>query len=250
MTGRRRTPGLRREEVAQLAGLSVDYYTRLEQARDLQPSAPVVEALARALQLAVAERDHLFRLARMEPARRRASSSQNVRPTVQRVLDALEPNPALMVSHRMDILAWNRPCASLVTDFALLAPPERNLGVLIFLDPRSREIYPNWDHVAQDGVACLRAAVGRHPDDRLLHGLVDRLSAHSAPFRLFWGQQEIQEKTVGSKDFAHPALGRFTLDYEALTIPETDHQLIVYTAPDGSAAQATIELLASVPART
>jgi transcriptional regulator with XRE-family HTH domain len=250
VNGQRRTPGLRREEVAQLAGLSVDYYSRLEQARDLRPSAGVLESLARALQLGPAERDHLFRLGRAEPAPRRASRAEPVRPGIQRMLDALEPNPAFLTSRRMDVLAWNRSCAALVTDFGRLAPADRNLAALVFLDPRAQAIYGDWERVAADAVAFLRGASGRFPADLALTALIERLSAGSPEFRDLWPRHDVREKTSGSKEFCHPQLGSFTLDYETLLFGDTDQNLIVYTAPAGSAAQASIELLATVAPRS
>jgi transcriptional regulator with XRE-family HTH domain len=250
VTGRRRTPGLRREEVAQLAGLSVDYYTRLEQGRDLQPSAAVVESLAHALRLGPAERDHLFQLGRREPAPRRTPEAETVRPSVCRVLAALEPNPAFLISRRTDVLAWNRPCTALLTDFGQLPPERRNMAILVFLDPRSREVYGDWEQVAREMVGVLRGSAGRHPRDRQLHALIERLSADSADFLRHWTRHDVQEKTTGSKEFRHPAVGRFNLDYEVLLPPgESDQNLIVYTAPAGSVGQAALDTLAAARPR-
>jgi transcriptional regulator with XRE-family HTH domain len=249
LVGQRRTPGLRREEVAQLAGLSVDYYTRLEQGRDLQPSAAVVEGLARALQLGPAERDHLFRLGRMEPAPRREHHPEVVRPSLVRILEALAPNPAFVSNRRMDVLAWNRPFATVAVDFGALPRGRRNLSRLVFLDPRARDVYPDWEAVAMENVGFLRGSCGRYPDDAGLLALIADLRAGSADFERLWDRQDVREKTSGSKQFAHPALGRFTLDYDCASVPGTDQNLILYSAPDGSSAQATIELLAGVRPR-
>jgi len=244
--GRRRTPGLRREEVAMLAGMSVDYYTRLEQARDVQPSPSVVDAIARALQLGTAERDHLFRLSGCEPSRR--PSTARVRPSVQRTLDALEPNPAFVTDRSMDVLAWNDAATRLLVDFATLPEADRNIAVLVFLDARGRELYPEWESVALDVVGLLRGSLGRYPDDPYPRTLVDRLAAGSPAFERLWSRQDVRERSSGSKTFAPPELGRLTLDYESLMIGETDQFLVVYSAPEGSGAQASLELLAALRA--
>ena len=217
VVGLRRTPGLRREELAQLAGVSVDYYIRLEQGRDLRPSAAVLEGIARALRLGPDERQHLFRLGRAEPPQRRTPAGvERVRPGVRRMLEVLGPSPALVLGRRLDVLAWNRAAAALMTDFAAVPPGRRNIVWLLFLDEGVRGLYAEWDVVARDTVACLRAAAGRFPDDPGVAALVGELSVKSDQFRQWWARQDVTEKTRGHKAFAHPLVGRIGLDYEAM----------------------------------
>ena len=246
VTGPRRTPGLRREELALLAGVSVDYYVRLEQGRDLRPSSSVLTALARALQLGPDEREHLFRLGRAESVPRRAPAPQQVRESVLRLLTALEPNAAFVLGRGLDVLAWNRISAALLTDFAAVPAAHRNMVRLVFLHPGVRDVYADWVHVARDSVGYLRSAVGRYPDDAALTALVGELSVKSEEFRTWWSQQDVMQKRGGTKTFAHPLVGRLVLDYDALTLQEDDQQLIVYTAPAGSPEQASLELLATL----
>jgi len=175
----RRTPGLRREEVAQLAGVSVDYYTRLEQGRDLRPSTAVLNALARALQLTTTEREHLFRLDRTGPAPARVAGPERVRPSTRRILERVSPNPALLFGRRLDVLAWNRAAATLITDFAAVPVAHRNIVWLVFLDPAVRAVYPEWESVAREALAFLRGAAGRYPNDPAIASLVGELSVKS-----------------------------------------------------------------------
>jgi transcriptional regulator with XRE-family HTH domain len=184
--GRRRVPGLRREELAALAGVSVDYYVRLEQGRDVHPSTGVLDAIARALQLDEAEREHLHRLARRRPARPRKPSPERVRPGVRQVLDALSDAPAFVLGRRMDVLAWNALAAALICDFGRLEPADRNMVRLTFLDESARELYPDFDRVAFETVGYLRLAAGRYPDDPLLAALVGELAVKSETFRKLW----------------------------------------------------------------
>jgi transcriptional regulator with XRE-family HTH domain len=250
-TGRpRRTPGLRREEVAQLAGVSVDYYTRLEQGRDLRPSTAVLDALARALRLTTAEREHLFRLDRTGPAPVRIAGPERVRPTTRRILELVAPNPAFLLGRRLDVLAWNRAAATLITDFGAVPAAHRNIIRLVFLDPAVRAVYPEWDSVARDALASLRRAAGRYPDDPAITGLVGELSVKSQQFRTWWSQHDVREKTAGRKTFDHPMIGRFTLDWDALVVSGSDQTLIVYTAAPESPAQLAIDLLATLTADT
>jgi transcriptional regulator with XRE-family HTH domain len=246
--GRRRTPGLRRQEVAQLAGLSVDYYTRLEQARDLRPSASVVDALARALRLGTAERDHLFRLARTEMPQR-ADRVAGVRPSVRQVLAGWEPNPALLTGRHNQVLGWNRPMAALIMDFGQLPPDRRCLAELFFLHEPVRHVWADRESAARDAAGALRGLSGRHPGDVELTAVIDRLLAASDEFRAVWGRHDVVEKTTGGKDFAHPEIGRFTLDYEALAVGGTDQTLFLYSAPAGSTGEAAIAMLNRLPAR-
>jgi transcriptional regulator with XRE-family HTH domain len=249
--GPRRVPGLRREELAALAGVSVDYYVRLEQGRDVHPSEGVVEAIARALQLDDAERSHFARLVRPRPARRTAPPPERVRPGVRRLLDALTATPAFVLGRRMDVLAWNRLAAALVCDFAALEPAERNMVRLTFLDDAARELYPDFDAVAEETVAHLRLAAGRHPDDPRLAALVGELSVKSPEFRTLWARHDVRQKAHGRKRLLHPLVGELALDYETLALPgDGDQVLVTYTAEPGSASQSALELLGSLTAAT
>jgi transcriptional regulator with XRE-family HTH domain len=247
--GQRRTPGLRREEVAQLAGVSVDYYVRLEQGRDLRPSVAVLEALARALQLAAPERDHLFRLGRTTPEPRRSTpGAERVRPVTRRLLELVDPAPAAVYGRRLDVLAWNRGFSALIIDPALVPPGRRNMVLLMFLDPGLRARYVHWSTYARDTVACLRAAAGRHPDDPSISALVGELSIKSAEFRALWSRHDVREKTVGRKEFDHPLVGRVALDYESLAVPNSDQILQVYSAAPDSPDAAALQLLCNLHA--
>jgi transcriptional regulator with XRE-family HTH domain len=239
----RRVKGLRREEVAMLAGVSVDYYTRLERGNLAGASESVLDALARALQLDEAERAHLFDLARAAhgsgAARRRAGSSR-VRPGVQRVLDAIGGAPAWIRNGRADMLAAN------ALGRALYAPvfddPARpaNTARFTFLSPQAREFYRDWDRTARDMVAVLRAAAGRDPYDKALSDLVGELSTRSEAFRSMWAAHDVLFHRTGRKDLHHPVAGDLDLTYEAFELPsDPGLTMLVYTAePDTPTAQA------------
>lgn len=219
--GRRRVPGLRREELAQLAGVSVDYYVRLEQGRAGQPSEGVLEAIARALRLDAAEWSHLYDLARPSRRRRRQPRPERVRPAVRQLLDALEGIPAMVVGRRMDVLAWNRLAAALLVDWGSLPPEQRNAARHVFFDEGARELYPDWEEGARATVAYLRLAAGRHPDDPGLAALVGELSMKSEEFRRWWADHDVHEKTHGTKRLMHPIVGELTVSYRASPCPGT-----------------------------
>ncbi|WP_043627060.1 helix-turn-helix domain-containing protein [Nonomuraea candida] len=245
--GRRRVPGLRREELALLAGVSVDYYTRLEQGRARNVSGDVLDAVADALRLDHDERAHLHNLARPAPARRRRARPQRVGPELRQALDALTGAPAYVIGRRLDILAWNDLAAALITDFAALPAGERNMARLVFLDETSKDLYPDWPAKARDTVANLRKDAGRYPDDPELATLIGDLSLHSADFRRLWADHNVHGKTRGRKRFAHPRLGELALDYIAMTAPDDpDLTLMIYSAPPGSGAATNLRLLASL----
>jgi hypothetical protein len=237
----RRVKGLRREEVAMLAGVSVDYYTRLERGNLAGASESVLDALARALHLDEAERAHLFDLARAAnaPARRRASSNR-VRPGVHRVLDAMTGAPAWIRNGRADMLATN------ALGRALYAPvfddPVRpaNTARFTFLSPQAKEFYRDWDRTARDMVAVLRAAAGRDPYDKALSDLVGELSTRSDLFRTMWAAHDVLFHRTGRKDLHHPVAGDLDLTYEAFELPsEPGLTMLVYTAePDTPTAEA------------
>jgi hypothetical protein len=244
----RRVPGLRREEVALLAGVSVDYYTRLERGNLTGVSESVLDALTGALQLDEAERAHLFDLARTAntAARPRRSGPQRVRPSVQRILDAMTAAPAYVRTGRLDILGVNR------LGHALYAPVldgqtlPVNIARFLFLDPRASDFYVDWDKAANDAVAILRGEAGRDPYDRRLSDLIGELSTRSEEFRTRWAAHNVRLHRTGRKQLHHPVAGDLELTYEALELPaDTGLTIITYTAEPGSASQGALNFLAS-----
>jgi transcriptional regulator with XRE-family HTH domain len=242
---RRRVSGLRREELAQLAGVSVDYYTRLEQGRSRSASPEVLDALATALHLDDAERGDLHTLARPMPARRRRRPRpQRVHPASWRLLDILEMagRPAFILGRRLDVLAHNRLAGRLITDFRALPAAERNQARFVFLDPHARELYKNWATVA---AAMLRLDAGRHPDDPALSALVGDLSIHGEEFRRYWSDNKVHRRTTGTKDYHHPLVGDLTITYQALSpADDPDQTLFIYDTEPGSPSETSLHLLA------
>ena len=248
-SGPRRVPGLRRDEVALLAGVSVDYYTRLERGNATGVSETVLEALARALQLDEAERAHLFDLARAgQPTARtrRRRAPQRVRPSVQRMLDAMTGAPAFVRNDRMDILAANRLGRALYSEH--FSDPRRpvNSARFIFLDPRAPGFYLDWERVAHDAVAVLRSAAGRDPYDRDLSELVGELSLQSELFRTHWATHNVRFHDTGDKRFHHPVVGDLSLTFETMRlVADPQLTMFVYTAEAGSKSEEALNLLAS-----
>ncbi|GHC33620.1 transcriptional regulator [Streptomyces anthocyanicus] len=244
--GRRRVSGLRREELARLAGVSVDYYTRLEQGRSRSASAEVLDALATALQLNDAERSHLHALARPRPVRRSRPRPQRVHRATWDLLDALQQTcrPGFVLGRRLDVLAHNQLAGRLITDFRALPAAERNQARFVFLDPHARELYRDWARVAADTAAMLRLDAGRHPDDPALSALVGDLSIHSEEFRRFWSDNKVHRRSTGTKDYHHPLVGDLTVTYQAL-IPgdDPDQILFVYGTEPGSPSETSLRLL-------
>ncbi len=249
--GRRRVPGLRREELARLAGVSVDYYTRLEQGRSPSASAAVLDALATVLQLNDAERQHLHRLAKPPTAqRRKRSRPQSVDPATFRLLELLDQtcSPAFVLGRRLDVLAHNRLAGALITEFRELPAKLRNQARFVFFDPHARELYADWAEVAADTVAMLRLDAGRYPDDERLSELIGELSIHSTEFRTWWSKHKVQRRTTGRKAYHHPLVGDLTVNYQALNpAGDPDQILFVYTTDAGSADQTALRLLANWP---
>ncbi|MDT2004850.1 helix-turn-helix domain-containing protein [Rhodococcus opacus] len=241
---RRRTPGLRREEVAQLAGMSTDHYTRLEQARGSHPSRQMLAAVARALRLTSDERDHLFHLAGEEPSRD-LPATEHVRPGLLLVLDRLVDTPAQVVSDRGDILAQNAMAKALTGDASARPPAQRNVVWRYFTDPSARELFPvdERDNAARTAVADLRATLARRPDDARLAKLVRELRARSEEFSALWDTHHVAVRRAATKRFVHPAVGPLELDCEVLLSPEHDQRLVVYTARPGSDSHERLELL-------
>jgi transcriptional regulator with XRE-family HTH domain len=246
---RRRVPGLRREELARLAGVSVDYYTRLEQGRSRSASVDVLDALATALQLNDAERQHLHLLAKPQPIRRnRRSKPQSVNMATLRLLELLDEvwSPAFVLGRRLDVLAHNRLAGALITEFRELPAPQRNQARFVFLDPHARELYADWNEVAADTVAMLRLDAGRYPDDEKLSALVGELSVRSTEFRSWWAKHDVERRTTGTKAYHHPLVGDLTVEYQALNPSgDPDQVLIVYSTAPGSADETSLRLLSS-----
>jgi transcriptional regulator with XRE-family HTH domain len=241
----RRVAGLRREEVAQLAAISADYYTRLEQGR-IHPSAPVLASLARVLRLDDDQRTYMNELAgNPATARSRRRAPQKVKPYMQRVLDRVDA-PAIVMTPTHDILAWNRLAAALMLDFSEVPERERNFMRLLFTDPRLRSLYPDWEGLARAVVSYMRMEAARKPDDPRLAELVGDLSIRDAQFRQWWAGTHVAVKRRGTRTYNHPVVGEITLDWDALTSDaEPDQQLVVYTAEPGSRSERALRELAA-----
>jgi transcriptional regulator with XRE-family HTH domain len=244
---RRRAPGLRRQELAQIAGLSVDYLARLEQGRATNPSRSVLAPLARALRLSCDERAHLFRLAgHAEPAE--GCIRRHVTPSVQRVLDRLTDTPVMVIDASWQILTANRLACALLGDMSSLPPRERNFAWTIFTDGPTRYVRTEDEEglLRRELVSDLREARSRYPNDSLLAELVGDLMAVSPDFAELWEQRPERRPDGGTRTFLHPDMGPITLDCDFLAVRDSDLRLIVHTAPPGSEAAGQLELLAAI----
>ncbi|HKN97563.1 MAG TPA: helix-turn-helix transcriptional regulator [Pseudonocardiaceae bacterium] len=245
--GLRRVPGLRREEVAQLAGVSVDYYTRLERGRNTTVSASVLDAVARVLQLDETERDHLFALAKPARTRRRPVARQQLRRGLLRVLDTVADVPAIVLGHRMDVLAANRLARAFYVDFDALPERERNMARFVFLHPPARDFYVDWAATARSIVASLHQYAGLHSQDPRLAELVGELSVTDPDFRRWWAEHDVYVRDHGTKDYRHPQVGELSLGYEAFhPVGSTDQVLGLHTVEPGSPSEAALRLLATM----
>lgn len=234
----RRTPGLRREEVAELAGVSVDYVVRLEQGRGLHPSADVVEALARALRLTPVERAYLFNLARQRP-RGADQPATTAAPPLARLVAGLSPLPAMLMNHRFDILAWNREMARLLLDFDTLPPPRRNSMWLCLMHPETRAMYVDRERVMREGIAHLRAAWAAHPEDRALTDLITECIARDEEFARLWAERDIEVNGRGHKMMRHPDVGVLAVHFEVLApLQDPDQRLVIFRAADDESQSA------------
>ncbi|GLZ80683.1 DNA-binding protein [Actinorhabdospora filicis] len=239
---RRRVPGLRREELAQLAGVSAAYYTRLEQGQSQNASDAVLDAIARALRLGEDERAHLRNLAR--PARpRRPARAEPVRPAARQLIEAMDAVPAVILDRRNDVLAWNRLGHAVVAGHVPFE--ERpNLLRLLFLDERARAMYTEWDEEARLAVASLRMVAAAHPDDRRLAELIGELSVKSPEFTAIWAKHPVRTCTFGVKRLAHPVAGDLELSFENMLLPdESGQRVILYNAPSGSPTRNALDML-------
>lgn len=245
----RRTPGLRREEVAELAGVSTDYIVRLEQGRGLRPSAEVVEALSRALRLNADERTYLFDLARQRMPDNGTPATVPA-PALTMLVEQLSPLPAMLVDHRYDILAWNREMACLITDFEALPEHRRNSMWLCLLDPALREFFAERERVIREGVADLRAAWAAHPEDQRLADLIGEFTALSEEFARAWDRHDVKVQGRGNKPLCHPEVGPLVVTYEVLMpVQDPDQRIIIYRAADADSQVALNRLAAGIAAR-
>lgn len=239
----RRVAGLRREEVALLASVSVDYYVRLEQGRAENPSVGVLTAVADALRLSPAERDHLRTLACTSPP---AVPPQTVvRPQLDAMIQAMRDVPAIVVDRLSTVLAWNRGAMAVIADFD--DPRNRNLARLYFLDPQAREFYADWETVARDAVALLRRTAAEYAADPELADLVDELRTASPDFDRFWTSQDVAARSHCPKTLNHPTAGQLAFTLESLQVPGDDPQYVLTYTPANPTTQAALETLLSTP---
>ncbi len=243
----RRVPGLRREELAQLAGVSVAYYTRLEQGNGRHVSAEVLEAIARALRLSDAEHAHLTHLAKPKQQKKKpAGRAQQVRGPLRTLLDTMDGFPAILVGRRSDILAWNRMAAAVFGDWAELPAREQNWARLVFLKPEYRDLFVDWEHKASDVVSQLRMDAGSHPNDPRLSALVGELSVKSEEFRRLWATHDVKERCHGIQRLHHPLVGELDLRLESFHQADAHEQMLVtYHAEPNSPSAEALRLLAS-----
>ncbi len=245
--GRRQTPGLRREEVATLAGLSVDYYIRLEQGRDTNPSLAVLDALAVALRLSEDERTHLYDLARAVVARRSGPVVARVqaRPGLVLLLESVRPTPAAVMDQPSNVLAANAEMLRLLDGLTDFPVAERNLARYVFMHPAARRVFEDWDGIAKDCVAHLRTVQGREPGSPALAAVVSGLCGESAEFADLWAHYDVRTKRGAARVFRHPAVGRFTLTSEVTTAPD-GQRLVVFQAAPGGPDHDAVRLLGMV----
>ncbi|MFI6985493.1 helix-turn-helix transcriptional regulator [Embleya sp. NPDC050154] len=254
--GRRRVPGLRREELAQLAGVSAGYYTRLEQGQSPNASDAVLDAIARVLRLDDVERSHLYTLAR--PAakpRRRAVRPEQVRPTVGVMIDAFAQVPALVMGRFLDVLAWNPMAHALIAGHVDFTAPTRpadrpNIARLLFLDPHARELYGDWTRKARSTVADLRLISGRYPGDPRLAALVGELTLSSSEFAKLWAAHTVGDCGTNTRDYHHPVVGTMQLTIEFMALPDEGQRVAVFTAAPDSPSAAALSLLTDIVADT
>ncbi|MDT7579351.1 MAG: hypothetical protein QOK35_615 [Pseudonocardiales bacterium] len=240
---RRRTPGLRREEVAQLAGVSIDYVVRLEQGRDLHPSRDVLEALAGALRLSGDERAYLFDLARRRPTDRGTEQGPPADSPTVRLVHDLSPLPAMLLDHRLDLVAWNREMSALMLDLDALPADRRNAIELCLFNPGRRAVYLDREQILRDGIADLRAAWAARPGDEQLGARIRGWCAGSEEFARLWEQRDVRVNGRGRKCLLHPVLGPVNLDFEVLNpLPDPSERLVIYRAAD-AISQAALDRL-------
>ncbi|MHA7305856.1 helix-turn-helix transcriptional regulator [Arthrobacter sp. TMN-49] len=255
--GARRVPGLRREELAQLAGVSATYYTRLEQGQSTNASESVIDSIAQALSLNDDERAHLHALARPAKSRRRAPSKPDqATPGTIRLLNAMSNVPAVIMGRRNEVLAWNRLGHALLAGHTNFSAPTRavdrpNLTRMLFLDPHTKDLYRNWREEASLAVASLRFTAAQHQDDGELTQLIGELTLKSPDFAALWAKHPVQRCISGVKRFSHPEVGDFELSFEVLHLPGVNGQrMITHMAEPDTANAAALELLTATTSMT
>jgi transcriptional regulator with XRE-family HTH domain len=242
--GRRRTPGLRREELATLAGVGTTWYTWLEQGRDVQASLAVLEALAQALRLTPAERGHLIRLGRGEPAPPLPPQKETVSPALRRLIDSLNPTPAYLLGRRFDFLAYNRAAAVLFPAIESAPPAQRNHLWLVFMHPAWRELYPDWEPNARRLVGRFRAAYAERVGDPAFESLLEQLLAGSPEFRDWWPRHEVVASGEGRKEIEHPIAGHLEFEHAVfLHAEKTEQRLVLYSPREGTDTAERLEAL-------
>jgi transcriptional regulator with XRE-family HTH domain len=245
---RRRTPGLRREEVAQRANVSATWYTWLEQGRGGAPSADVLDRIARAMMLTDVEREHLFLLGLGRPPEARYRAPEGISPRLQRVLDTLEYSPAFIRTATWDVIAWNRAAAAVLTDYSTLPDGQRNVLRMMFRDSRVRAAQPNWQSVARYVVASFRADVARAGAARSVQSLVDELCATSAEFAAMWRDNDVQGHGDGTKVLHHPIAGSLSMEFSAFAVDgRPDLNMVIYNPATSADADKVRSLLKSLP---
>ena len=245
---RRRTPGLRREEVAQRANVSATWYTWLEQGRGGAPSANVLDRIAHALMLTEIEREHIFLLALGRPPEVRYRAVEGITPRLQRILDALEYSPALVKTFTWDIVAWNRAAAAVLGDGRELAPEHRNILRRIFCDPQVRAKQTDWESVARFAVGAFRADVARAGASKEVEALVDELSRISPEFEAIWRDHGVREHGEGIKSLKHPLVGVIALEYSAFAVDgRPDLSMVIYHPATSADVQRVKALMKSPP---
>ncbi|WP_322754767.1 helix-turn-helix transcriptional regulator [Frankia sp. Cas3] len=245
--GTRRTTGLRREEAAALSGVSIDYYTRLEQGRDRHPSYEVLAAISRGLRLTADEHRHLCHLAGLaipEPA----VDARAVRPRIREILDALDPMPAYLLTPALDVIAWNRTATLVLTDFAAVPKGDRNIVWLNFLHPPLRQRWSDWGDTAKDLVGNLRAELGRHPGEPRILAVAERMAATSPEFADLWDRQDVAQRCGAMKLLAHPEVGTLRMVCETMRVPPADQRLVTFHAADEATAR-RLDALGRTPSR-
>jgi transcriptional regulator with XRE-family HTH domain len=247
-SGRRRTPGLRREEVAQRANISPTWYTWLEQGRGGAPSADVLDRISRALMLTDVEREHLFLLGLGRPPEVRYRKDEGVTPRLQRVLDALEPSPALIRTAIWDVVAWNRAATVMLTDYGALPPEQRNVLRFIFLDPRVRAAQYDWESVARFVVGAFRVDAARAGAAAEVQPLVDELCRLSPEFKAMWRDNDVRGHGEGVKHIRHPILGPIAFEYSAFAVDgRPDLGMVVYNPATQVDAEKISSLIGLTP---
>ncbi|MFE0420619.1 helix-turn-helix transcriptional regulator [Streptomyces tendae] len=244
--GRRRVPGLRREEVAMLVGVSTDYYVRLEQGRGGRPTEALLDSIARVLQLDATQRSHLYDLARPRPRPARRSAKERMSESTREFLETLSV-PALVMTRTMQVIGWNPLACAMFTDYGALPESERNSAWLLFLDEEIAARHRDWEDSARSTVGILRKTAGEDPDNPQLSALVGELAVRSETFRRLWAEHHVFEKSTGINRMRHPDVGDVDLTYIAWTTPDAPNQMLVtYMAKPGSKSAEALHILGSM----